>query len=267
MRTTVAGWPLAGVDFFSGGPGGCGSGHGRLGDALRRRRILERGILAQDRLLELSERLPRLHRELVDQRPSRLLEGLERLRLTAAPVQGEHQLTLKPLAERVLADEDFELGDHLLMTAGGELGVDQLLARVEPELLETGDRALRERLVGEVGQRVTAPQRLGLGEQRHRILGAAGGQCRAGGVVQSLEPVGIELVPAELEHVARRAREQPVAGRRHRSPQPRHEHVEGVDRGRRRVLSPDVIHEPVDGDDLIRVDRQHGEHGSLTRAA
>ena len=57
------------------------------------------------------------------------------------------------------------------MTTGGELGVDPLLERRQPQLPETGALRLRERLVGEVGERRPAPQRKRLAQLLRCPLG------------------------------------------------------------------------------------------------
>ena len=43
--------------------------------------------------------------------------------------------------------------------------------------------------------------------------------------------------------------------------------MDGVDRPVRRVLFPYLVDQTVDRHHLVRSDRQHGEHGTLTRAA
>ena len=48
--------------------------------------------MAQDRLLKLLELRPRLEPELGDERLARVRVRIERLRLTAATVEREHQL-------------------------------------------------------------------------------------------------------------------------------------------------------------------------------
>ena len=45
------------------------------------------------------------------------------------------------------------------MVAEGELGIDPLLGRHQPQLLEAVDICSRERLVREVGEGLSAPER------------------------------------------------------------------------------------------------------------
>ncbi len=88
---------------------------------------LERRLLAKDRGVELLERGCRLDSELVDERASRFLIGLERFRLPTRSVEGEHQLPAGTLPERVLPHECFELTDEIPAAAELELGLDPLL--------------------------------------------------------------------------------------------------------------------------------------------
>ena len=64
----------------------------------------------------------------------------------------------QPLAERVLRDQLLELADELRVAAGLEVGRDPLLEHREAQLLQTGHGRQRERLVGEVGQRLAPPE-------------------------------------------------------------------------------------------------------------
>ena len=80
--------------------------------ALLAYRRLELGILAKDRGVEPLELRARLDPERLDEHlPSRAVR-LERVRLAAAPVLGEHQLPAHPLAKRMHVDDcSLGLGD------------------------------------------------------------------------------------------------------------------------------------------------------------
>ena len=125
------------------------------------RRLLEqqRLVLAQDRGLELAELGAGVDAELLDERLARAAVGGERVRLPAGPVEREHQLGARPLAQGLRIDERLELRDELRVTAECEVGVDPLLERDGAELLEPRDLGLRERLVEEVRERRAAPER------------------------------------------------------------------------------------------------------------
>jgi hypothetical protein len=62
------------------------------------------------------------------------------------------------------------------MAAERQLGLDQLLERCDPEVVEPGDLALGEWLVGEVCKGRATPQRERILERRHRALWATGGE-------------------------------------------------------------------------------------------
>ena len=57
--------------------------------------------------------------------------GLQRLGLTAGTVEREHQLSPKPLSQRMLRDERLELGSDIVVPAEREVSVDALLDRGE----------------------------------------------------------------------------------------------------------------------------------------
>ena len=96
----------------------------------------QRRILREDRPLELLQLDAGLEPELVVQAVPRLPVHLEPLGLPAAAVEREHQLGAKALAERVLGAERLELGNERQVAAERELGVDPLLDRGQPQLLE-----------------------------------------------------------------------------------------------------------------------------------
>ena len=175
-------------------------GHRAPGDRRRRhgRRHAERRVVPEDRLLELPERRPGLEPELLVELSSRLLVGLERLRLPSGAVERQHQLPAQALVEGVLLDEELELGDEVGVAPELELGVDQLLARREAELLEPRDLECRERLVGDVGERRAAPEPERLAEAPG-ALGDVGGRARLG--AEPLEAAEVDLVGRDVEHV------------------------------------------------------------------
>ena len=130
-------------------------------------------VLAKDRLLELVQRRARLDAELVDEQPARLAIDLERLGLSTGAVERSHERRAQPLAQRMLADEHLELGDELGVAAEREVGFDAPLERAQAELFEAADLGLRERLVGEVGERRPAPEAERVAEPLRRELGRA----------------------------------------------------------------------------------------------
>src|ERR1700720_1432916 len=70
-------------------------------------------IGGQDLLVELLERRPGLNAQLIVQVAARVMEGRQCVRLTAASVQREHELTVQALAQRVLSHEVSQLRDQV----------------------------------------------------------------------------------------------------------------------------------------------------------
>ncbi len=130
-------------------------------------RSVERRVLSQDPPFEQPQLGARLEPELVE-RGARGAVGLERLRLPARPVERQHQLPAQPLALRLLRDQDLELADELGVTAEREVGLDPLLERRQPQILQPPGLDPRERLLAELRQRRPAPQAERLAQQARR---------------------------------------------------------------------------------------------------
>ena len=197
-----------------------------------------------------------------------VLVGLERVGLAVGAVEGEHQLGPETLPVRVLVDERLELPDHLAVAAEHELRLDQPFERDGMQLVEPGGLALRERLVGEVGQRRAAPQRERLLEGRHRGLRASRVELGPGLRHEPLEPVRVELLGVELELVAVVARDDHVRGpASERLPEPGDVHLQRLGGRRRRVLAPQLVDHAIGAERLVRVQQEQREHGSALAAA
>ena len=143
----------------------------RLGHRLGHRAAVESRILHEDRLVKLAEPTAGFDAELLDERPSRYLVGLERLGLAPGPVEAEHQLAEQTLPQRVLLHQPLQLAGEFGVATGGEIGVDPLLERRQAQLPETSALRLRKRLIGEVGERRPAPQRKCLAQLLRSRLG------------------------------------------------------------------------------------------------
>ena len=126
---------------------------------LRVGRGLERGILAENGLVELAQLPARLDAELVDERPSGVLVDVERLGLPTAPVEREHQQRAEPLTQRMLGGERLELRDQVWPATEREVCLDPFLENRQPPFLEAADLLPRETGVGDVGQGRATPQR------------------------------------------------------------------------------------------------------------
>ncbi len=150
--------------------------------------VVERRVLLEDRPLEVAQRPARLDAELLHQRAARRLVGVERVALAAAAVEAQHQLPLEALAERVLRRQGLQLPGERRMPAAGEVGVEAALQRDQPQIVEPRDLRLRERLVGEVGERRPAPQGERVAQRR-----------RGRAVVRALRPGDEPLEARDVE--------------------------------------------------------------------
>ena len=123
---------------------------------LRRRR--ERRVLDEDRVLQGAQLRAGLQSDLLDQCATRPPVGLERISLPAAAVQGQHQLSVQVLAQRLLGHRSLELGDQVRVAAERELGLRASLERGPAPFLKSSYLRLCEVLVGEVGERRAVPE-------------------------------------------------------------------------------------------------------------
>ena len=218
-------------------------------------------LLAEDRGVHSAQERARLEPELLDEELAAFAVDLERLRLPARAVEGEHQLRPQPLAQRIGADEPLELGDEVGVLPDRQLRLGALLEEGEAELVEPRDLLLRERLVAEVGQRLAPPQGERLVEERRPAHGLA----RPRLVDEAPHAGQVELLGPEPNDVARRARLDRI--RAERLPQLRDEVLERRHRGRRRLTGPERFDEPVDRDDPPGLEQQQRQERPLLRAA
>jgi hypothetical protein len=123
------------------------------------RGALESRVVLEDLALQRTQLRPRLETQLLVESPLRLPVGIQRVRLPARAVEGEHQLATQPLTERMGGDERLQLG-HGLGVPALELGVDSLLDCEQPQLFEAGDVGLRRLVVTELGEGIAAEQLL-----------------------------------------------------------------------------------------------------------
>ncbi len=98
--------------------------------------------------------------------------NVERLRLTAAAVEGEHELPAQTLLQWVLSDERLELPDKVDVPAERQVDVDPLDQGVQAKLLKPADLVLGERLIGELGERRAAPHRERFVQHQRRTSGS-----------------------------------------------------------------------------------------------
>ena len=137
-------------------------------------RQVESRVLREDRPLELAQPLARLDAELLDQRPARVLVGLQRVRLAVASGRGRASAAPAGAPGRgARRSAPPSCPTTSAWRPSASFASISCSSAASAQLLEPGDLALRERLVGEVRQRRAAPQRQRLLQRRGGALGAA----------------------------------------------------------------------------------------------
>ena len=157
----------------------------------------------------------------------------------------------------MLRHQCLQLCDQLVVAPEREVGLDPQLDRRQPDLLQTSDRRLGEALVGEVGERGAPPQRQRLAQPLRGVGRQAAGAQTPRLVHQPFELVEIEIVGLDPDQVARRPRGQHVL--RKRLAKSRYMHVKRLVGALRRVLAPELVDQPVGGDDVVGMEQKHRE--------
>ena len=197
--------------------------------------------------------------------------GLDRFGLAPGPVQRQHQLAAQPLAQGMRLDQRLELADERSVAAERQVGFDPLLDSDQAQLLEPSDLGLGEWLVGEVRQRRATPE---LECPLQALRGTAGiarlaSRHRRRRLV--LEAMRIEFARPDADQVSARARGEhragcpPLAFRLEDPSQLGDIDLERVGSARRRLRAPELVDQPVPGDDLARVHQQDREQCPLLR--
>jgi hypothetical protein len=214
---------------------------------------VEARVLGQDHPFELLEAAARVEAELgVECAPRRAIR-LERVRLAARAVEGEHQLLAQSLAQRVGTDERLQLGDERRVPAVLELGVDPGLDRGQAELFDPLDLAAGEVVVGDLVERRAAPERERL---RQRL--------RTPVVDRALETVGVELARLDAEQVAGLAGDEPVA---ELLAQERDRVADDLRGRRRRRALPQLVDDSLRREHVVAVQEQERDERELPAAA
>jgi hypothetical protein len=135
------------------GRGSSEHGRGRAGGS----REKERRVGVEDSAVQLPAGRGRFGTQLLRCCPGQGPERLHRLGLPAVPVQGEHQLRVERLVERVGCRQRAQFADHLAVAPEVQVGFDPSLDRLETGLVQVVNlRVLRQR--GHVREGVPAPQ-------------------------------------------------------------------------------------------------------------
>jgi len=217
-----------------------------------------------------AQALARLETQLLGQHAPRLFVHAQRVRLSSGAIEREHQLAAQALPERVLRNETLQLGRDCIVAAERQIGVDPHLQGAELELFQPPDLDLGEGLVAEVGQRRSPPQSERLPQRRIRVIGVVARERAPSLLQETLEAIYVHLTGRDLEDVTVRARVDDVFSRLAypRScfeclAQARDMHLNVLDRARGRPLTPQGVDQPIDRDDLVRVQEQHRQDKAL----
>ena len=168
---------------------------------------------------------------------------------------------MQSLSIGVLRGEALELGDEVGCSAQLEVGVDAALECDEPELLEPLALGRHERSAFEAGECNTAAER----ERCMQLRRGDAGRLAARVVHERLEELEIELVPVDLEPVARALCDDAIVPED--LPQAVHRDLQRVRRRRRGAVAPERVDHAVARDDLVRAQQQQSEQRTLLPAA
>jgi hypothetical protein len=94
------------------------------------------------------------------------------------------------------------------VTTQRQIRLEPLLQRGQPQLLELGDRQLRERLIAEIRQRCTSPHRQPGSQRAGGLLRVPSGKLLASALEQTPEPVDIQLPGLDAKHITSPPRRQ-----------------------------------------------------------
>ena len=167
------------------------------------------------------------------------------------------------------AHHRLQLGDELQLPAEREPALRAGLEGGQAQLFEPADLALGEVLVGDVGQRVPAPQGERVVESLHGagVVAVARGPAAIGD--RAGEALGVELARRGRQPVAARVALEGAgrAGRRQRLAQAGDRDVDAPLPRRPAGLVPERVEQLVRRHDAVGVHEQEGEQRDLARAA
>jgi hypothetical protein len=145
-----------------------------------------RDLMAQHRLLQLSQLLSRFQPQLIGKLLARAPVRSERVCLAFAAVEREDEVAPETLSKRMLGDEALEFTDKLGMEPKLELCLDSPFERDEPQLLQAPTLQGERLDVDDVGERTAAPQ-------REPVAEALGGQTHVASAERSQPFLGQAL--------------------------------------------------------------------------
>ena len=185
---------------------------------------------------------------------------MQRVRLPTTAIQRQHQLAPQPLTKPIRGNQRLQLRHQLVMAARRQVGVDPILQRRQPQLLQTGDLALRERLPLQIGQRLPPPQRQRITQPGRPITGIV---PRTRPLDQRLKPRHVDLIRRRAQQIPRRPRPDPLSPQQ--LAQRRHMPVQRVLRATRRILTPQRLDQLRARDHLTTTQQQQRQQRTLLR--
>lgn len=211
----------------------------------------------------LAHGLTRLHAEFVGEPGAQIAVDDEGLCLTAGAVQGEHQLAVVGLPQRMLRGQGGQLGHEVgqAFVAQGEFGVVAPLVEQQSRLLQAAHEGVPAHLGGRPAQRHPPPQ-----SERGPALAAhplpvALGTGGTGGGDMGVEDLDVEFAVVDTEDVPRGRGEEP-SGLAEEAAQPGDVVVQRGQRGDGRRPAPQGVLQRLDGDDPPGVEQQDGQEGT-----
>ena len=163
----------------------------------------ERGVLGEDGGFEPAQPGPGFQAEFAGQDGAAPLVGAQCVGLPPAAVGRDDQLPPAPLPQRTRLDHRLQFGHGLGVPSQRQPGVDPVFAGKVMGLGELGRHRHRPRLGGELGQRVTVPQRQRVLQAGGRGRGPAARQVVMRLPCQRLEPQRVNMVVRDPQRVAR----------------------------------------------------------------
>ena len=157
----------------------------------------------------------------------------------------------------MLGDQRLERAHHLVVTSHRQLGFDQVLLRGGMKLVKSGDLDLGEARVVEVRKRCSPPQRERCLQRRGGALRALRRELAPALAHQTLEDPAVDGVRVDPQLVAVLAGDHQFAAgfgtRLECLTKAGDVGLQGLARGRRGLLAPQLVDQALAGEGLVRV--------------
>jgi hypothetical protein len=215
--------------------------------------------LGQDCPFQLLESRAGVDAELLGQGLPGPSVGLQGFGLPARAVQGQHELAVETLPQRMGRHQRLQLTNQLGVATQGKLGLDRILHGGQAALLQPHHLPLAAGSQGDVGEGRPPPQPDCVAQQPCRPSWITGGQRGPTLSGQPLKAGKIELLGANVDQVAGRLGAQhppgpsPGPGRLQHLAQVGHIHLQHATGSIGRVLAPELVDQPVRRHDLCGV--------------